>query len=130
MSGKHSRSSTKPGLVDTRGWSARPLERDPEAKVRDVIARTLAGADYLSVVADKIEETSTPAVMKLAATAAGDAYRHAGQMLEEGGHTLNAREAFEKAVVCYRRGGAKVREKECRERVRGNWPPNGNIYGE
>lgn len=93
-----------------------------------IIADILAGADQLSVVTDRIEEISTKHVVVLAAHAAASAYQMAAGMLEDGGHTLNAREAYAKAAVEFARAQNKARARYCRARARANYPSNGNIY--
>ncbi len=92
------------------------------------IADTLAGADQLSVLADKLEEISTVEVTELAAAAAGDAYRIAALALESRGHVNNAREAWVKARDHYKRGAAPARAQIADRRARANRPPNGNYY--
>ncbi len=97
---------------------------EPVTKIADI----LAGADQLSVITDKIEEVSTPDVVRLSAAAAADAYRLAANMLAVDGHDQNAREAYEKAATHYARAGATTRARECKDKMRRNPPPNDNWY--
>lgn len=111
---------------------ADPTNPDLPSTVRPaetVVADTLAGAEQLSVAADRIEEVSTHAILVLATRAAGKAYESAAEMLEERGRTLNAREAWLKAAVEFRRSGARSLAQEAERRARMNHPENGNIYG-
>lgn len=100
-------------------------------EIDTTIADMLHGADLLSVVADKCEETGATAIMQIAAEAAGDAYYHVGVKLQDKGRNENAREAFVKAHAHFLRAETSTRSHKFRIACQGahvTYPQDGNGY--
>lgn len=76
-------------------------------------ARTIAGAEHLLVVTDKLEECSTLEVMRLGAAATGEAYLAGAHQLRSCGQEERARETFKKAEISFQRANEQHRAAEC-----------------